>query len=147
MTIIRRELVPDARRVGCTARLFGLGFPRRLEPSVFAMAGRLSPDDAGGRWLFYALSNGGFSMAPDGDAIHDVLRERVRARTRWTWRRASTPTATSRSAVRAPSSRPARSTITCCVTTNNFVFPLLLLRAHTLSLPLRLIPVAELLRG
>ena len=72
MTVIHRELVPEARRVGHTAELFGLGFPRRLEPSVFAAAGRLSPDYAGGRWLFYALSNGGFYMAPDGDAIHGV---------------------------------------------------------------------------
>ena len=75
MTIIHRDLVPEARRVEHTAALFGLDFPRRLEPFVFAMAERLSRDYAGGYWQFYALSNGGFYMAPDGDAAHEVRCE------------------------------------------------------------------------
>jgi hypothetical protein len=72
---IYRDLVPDDLRVGHTAALFGAEFPRRLEPHVFTMAERLSPDYHGGYWLFYGLSNGGFYMAPDSEAIHVVRSE------------------------------------------------------------------------
>ena len=66
---IYRDLVPDGCRVAHTAGLFGIDFSRRLEPHVFTMAERLSPDYRGGYWDFYALSNGGFYIAPamEGD--------------------------------------------------------------------------------
>ena len=72
---IYRDRVPDDLRVVHTAALFGAEFPRRLEPTVFTMAERLSPDYRGGYWLFYGLSNGGFYMAPDSEAIHVVRSE------------------------------------------------------------------------
>ena len=75
MTVIDRELVPEARRMDHTAELFGPDFPMRLEPTVFAMAERLSADYRGGYWLFYALSNGGFYMAPDSQANFAVRCE------------------------------------------------------------------------
>lgn len=34
-------------------------FPMRLEPTIFGLAGQLSPDYEGGLWHFHALSNGG----------------------------------------------------------------------------------------
>ena len=57
----------DDQRVAYTAALFGLDFPLRIEPTIFAMAGHLSADYTGGLWEFYALSNGGFYMAPKTD--------------------------------------------------------------------------------
>lgn len=67
--------VPDADRVTFTAKLFGINFPMRLEPTVFDMAGRLAPEYHGGYWQFYALSNGGFYMAPKTDAVFAVSCE------------------------------------------------------------------------
>ena len=63
--LIHSERLNDALRSSHTAKLFGLDFPMRLEPFIFGIAGNLSPDYAGGLWHFYALSNGGFYMAPD----------------------------------------------------------------------------------
>lgn len=40
----------------------------RIEAMIFDFMGRLSPDYAGGHWLFFNLSNGGFYMAPSYDA-------------------------------------------------------------------------------
>jgi hypothetical protein len=37
-----------------------------VEPTIFTFARRLSPDYTGGLWEFYALSNGGFYMSPQG---------------------------------------------------------------------------------
>ena len=72
---IYRDLVPDGCRVAHTAGLFGVDFPLRLEPTVFAMAGRLSSEYRGGLWQFYALCNGGFYMAPDSAANFEVRCE------------------------------------------------------------------------
>ena len=72
---IYRDLVPDADRVAHTAGLFGVDFSLRLEPHVFTMADRLSTDYRGGYWDFYALSNGGFYMAPATDATFKVSCE------------------------------------------------------------------------
>ena len=44
----------------------------RVEPAIFNIAGRLSADYTGGLWEFYALSNGGFYMAPKTDEPFDV---------------------------------------------------------------------------
>jgi hypothetical protein len=71
-TKISSHLVPDGDRVHFVHSLFGLYFPLRLEPTVFNMAGRLAQDYRGGYWQFYALSNGGFYMAPDADACQVV---------------------------------------------------------------------------
>ena len=72
---IYRDLVPEERRMQHTAALFGVDFPLRLEPTVFAMAERLSPNYRGGYWNFYALCNGGLYMAPDSDARFEVRCE------------------------------------------------------------------------
>ncbi len=57
------------------SRLFGMHFPMRLEPTVFDMAGRLAAEYQGGYWEFYALSNGGFYMAPKTGTIYGVSCE------------------------------------------------------------------------
>lgn len=75
MTVIYCNQVPDARRVGLTAGLFGVAFSLRLEPAVFTMAGKLSPDYYGGYWQFHSMSNGGFYMAPDTDTMFLVACE------------------------------------------------------------------------
>ena len=73
--VITVHLVPDADRVHYTSKLFGIDFPMRLEPTVFDMAGRLAAEYNGGYWLFYALSNGGFYMAPRSDTTFIVSCE------------------------------------------------------------------------
>ena len=62
-TQITRQLVPESQRLSITAELFGTNFPLLLEPAVFNFAGQLSSDYQGGYWLFYLLSNGGFSVS------------------------------------------------------------------------------------
>lgn len=44
----------------------------QLEPTAYAIAGRLSPDYSGGYWEFYVLGNGGFYMAPESNASFKV---------------------------------------------------------------------------
>lgn len=73
MTTITRRLVRD--RLNHSAALFGVHFPLRLEPTVYGFADRLSGDYSGGYWEFYALSNGGFYMAPSGDQAFHVICE------------------------------------------------------------------------
>ena len=68
-------LVPEEQRTPFTAKLFGFDFSMRLEPTVFDMAGRLAAQYHGGYWLFYALSNGGFYMAPRSDTTFIVSCE------------------------------------------------------------------------
>ena len=58
------QRIAEASRMEAVHTLFGLHFPLRLEPTVFNMAGMLSEQYRGGSWEFYALSNGGFFMAP-----------------------------------------------------------------------------------
>ncbi len=72
---ITRLQVADDQRINITADLFGVYFPLRLEPFVYAMTSKLSDDYGGGYWQFYALSNGGFYMAPDGDGRFQVVSE------------------------------------------------------------------------
>ena len=64
---ITRSLIAEASRMDATHTLFGLHFPLRVEPTVFHMAGMLSEQYQGGNWEFYALSNGGFYMAPSSN--------------------------------------------------------------------------------
>lgn len=62
---LSKTAVPEASRVNLTSTLFGMDFPLRLEPCIFTIARRLSPDYNGGYWKFYRLGNGGFYMAPE----------------------------------------------------------------------------------
>lgn len=55
----------DDQRVRHPAALFGVHFPMCLEPVIYSMADRLSPEYAGGYWAMYALSNGAFYMASE----------------------------------------------------------------------------------
>ena len=73
--MIARRLIPDDHRCDHIADLFVLHFPLRLEPTIFAFADRLSEDYTGGYWNFYALSNGGFFMAPESDALFTVYAD------------------------------------------------------------------------
>ena len=73
--IISCHEVPEAERMAFVNKLFGSHFPLCLEPTMFNMAGRLAAQYHGGYWAFYALSNGGFWMAPRGDAIFEVCCE------------------------------------------------------------------------
>jgi hypothetical protein len=66
-TIIYREILADDQRANHTTKLFGIHFPMRLEPTIYAMTDKLSADYSGGYWDFYALSNGAFYMAPNAD--------------------------------------------------------------------------------
>ncbi len=70
-TVIRKQ-VADNQRIEHTAAIFGIRFPLNLEPLVYTFAERLSPDYDGGYWLYYALSNGAFYMAPDSDRTFRV---------------------------------------------------------------------------
>jgi len=69
---IWRDPLDDARRLAKPAEIFGVYFPARVEPYVFGIARSLSRDYGGGYWEFYALSNGGFYMAPAGDGPFGV---------------------------------------------------------------------------
>jgi hypothetical protein len=66
-TTVTRELVPVAQRSHHVGQLFGVHFPMQLEPFIYSITERLSADYKGGYWLFYALGNGGFYMAPDSE--------------------------------------------------------------------------------
>lgn len=74
-TTITRQLVPDNQRTEITAKLFGINFPKRIEPFVFAMAEEMGHEYRGGLWQFYSLSNGGLYMAPDFDTKFTVSCE------------------------------------------------------------------------
>jgi hypothetical protein len=54
----------DDQRLTVPAAIFGHHFGTRIEPDVFAMASRLSPDYDGGYWEFYRTQKGAFFMAP-----------------------------------------------------------------------------------
>ena len=73
MSAIYADAVPESRRAGFVHQLFGLDFPLRLEPAVYAIASHLCRAYGGGVWDFYALCNGGFYMAPRG---YDELQVR-----------------------------------------------------------------------
>lgn len=70
-----RQKVADDQRINITADFFGVYFPLRLEPFVYAMTSKLSDDYSGGYWQFYTLSNGGFYMAPESDGRFQVSSE------------------------------------------------------------------------
>ena len=72
---ITRQRIAINQRVSHTARLFGLNFPMRLEPTIFNIAGNLASEYDGGFWELYKLSNGGFYMAPASDEQYSVSAE------------------------------------------------------------------------
>jgi len=74
-TIITRDLVPDEERTQIVAVLFGIHFPRRIEPLVFSLAEEMGHEYRGGLWKFFTLSNGGFYMSPDFDGLFTVSCE------------------------------------------------------------------------
>lgn len=58
------EMLNDQERLTVPAGIFGYHFGIRIEPDVYAMASRLSPDYRGGYWDFYKTEQGAFFMAP-----------------------------------------------------------------------------------
>jgi len=74
-TAITSNLVPDRERMNIVAELFGIHFPMRIEPLVFALAEEMGHEYRGGLWKFYTLSNGGFYMSPDFDGMFTVACE------------------------------------------------------------------------
>jgi hypothetical protein len=70
--VITRRALADEERADFVHAMFGLSFPLRLEPTVFSVADHLAKDYNGGFWLFHALGNGGFYMAPDVDRGYEV---------------------------------------------------------------------------
>lgn len=65
-TPITATLVPESRRMGFLARMFGLkGMALvRAEATLYGVAGRLCSAYHGGCWAFFTLSNGGMFAAP-----------------------------------------------------------------------------------
>jgi len=74
-TTITRQLVPENKRMECTAKLFGSHFPLRLEPYIYNITGQLCREYRGGYWDFNLLSNSGFYMAPHSDKTFHVSCE------------------------------------------------------------------------
>jgi hypothetical protein len=69
---VTRSLVAGDQRIEHTAAIFGIRFPLNLEPLVYTFVERLSADYDVGYWVYYALSNGGFYMAPDSEQAFQV---------------------------------------------------------------------------
>ena len=74
-TNITRQQVSDKLRIMHTANLFGIRFPLNIEPSVYSIASNIASEYNGAYWEFYALSNGGFYMAPCSDQSYQVICE------------------------------------------------------------------------
>lgn len=67
--------VPENERLEHIAHTFGNRFGLQLEPHIFVLTAELAPTYNGGYWEFYALSNGGFYMAPSSDDDFAVICE------------------------------------------------------------------------
>lgn len=74
-TNITRTLVSSNQRIQVAADIFGIHFPMRLEPFIYAITDKLAHDYNGGYWEFYTLSNGGFYMVPQSYLPFDVSCE------------------------------------------------------------------------
>ncbi len=72
---ITRKLINNNQRINHAAVIFGIHFPMRLEPFIYAITDKLANEYNGGHWEFYALSNGGFYMAPGSDTRFHVACE------------------------------------------------------------------------
>jgi len=66
------HLLNETERINFPAKLFGINFVLKLEPYIFDMGRRLSPDYQGGYWHMYRLDDGGFYMSPKGESFHVV---------------------------------------------------------------------------
>lgn len=75
MNNITRQVVAIDQRINHTANIFGINFPMRFESFVYSITTRMAAEYDGGYWEFYALSNGGFYMAPDSDKQFHVVCE------------------------------------------------------------------------
>ena len=62
--MINLILLNERQRIDLPATLFGHQFGIRIEPTIYNVAGMLSPDYHGGYWEMYCLNNGGFFMHP-----------------------------------------------------------------------------------
>jgi len=69
---IKRNLVPDDERIKLAADMFGIDFPTKLEPYIYAVSSSLAKAYRGGYWQFFTLSNGGFYMSPLTDKDFEV---------------------------------------------------------------------------
>lgn len=67
--------VPEDERLEHIAHTFGARFPLQIEPLIYVLTAELAPTYNGGYWEFYALSNGGFYMAPSSDDDFAVICE------------------------------------------------------------------------
>lgn len=72
---ITRKLVNNNQRIKHAANIFGIHLPMRVEPFIYAITDKLAHEYNGGYWEFYALSNGGFYMAPGSDTRFHVACE------------------------------------------------------------------------
>ena len=72
---ISRLQVADRLRIQHTADLFGIRFPLNIEPAIYSIAGNIASEYNGAYWEFYALSNGGFYMAPVSKQSYQVSCE------------------------------------------------------------------------
>lgn len=73
-TITSQRVAAD-QRINHSAGIFGIRFSLLLEPSVYRITETIADEYDGGYWEFYALSNGGFYMAPDSDKQFHVVCE------------------------------------------------------------------------
>lgn len=74
-SIITCQQVADTLRIKHTAGLFGIHFPLNIEPAIYSVARNIASEYIGGFWEFYALSNGGFYMAPSTATKFNVVCE------------------------------------------------------------------------
>jgi hypothetical protein len=72
---IINTIVPESERLAFVDRLFGIQYVIKLEPTVFTMAERISPEYSGAYWTFHTLGNGGFYMSPRSDTTFSVSCE------------------------------------------------------------------------
>lgn len=73
--IIIAARVSESQRMDVADEHFGIRFPLTVEPMIYQFATQLAAAYAGGYWHFYALSNGGFYMAPELDASFRVIAD------------------------------------------------------------------------
>jgi len=69
---ITASAIPGCRRAEHVAGIFGASFSFQIEPRIFTTAESLSHSYRGGCWEMYALSNGGFYMAPETNRVLPV---------------------------------------------------------------------------
>ena len=74
-TIITCQKINEKQRIQHTADLFGILFPLSIEPTVYSFASSIANEYNGAYWEFYALSNGGFYIAPSSEQLYQVSCE------------------------------------------------------------------------